>query len=140
MVLGYDFWVWFTARAMTNIICLKNLIRLYWVTYDSKRQTAFIVHWEEFPKYDLLYASMWAARLLPREDQWSGVGPADDLPANFFGVFRVSKNISENPSCVPHQKTSGPRTDGEHHFMQQPSTSPLHPPPGFSSGTVTRNS
>jgi hypothetical protein len=58
MVLGYDFWVWFTARAMTNIICLKNLIRLYWVTYDSKRRMAFIVYWEEFPKYDLLYASM----------------------------------------------------------------------------------
>ncbi len=33
-VLGYDFWVWFTKRAMTNILCLKNLIRLYWVTYD----------------------------------------------------------------------------------------------------------
>jgi hypothetical protein len=33
-------------------------------------------------------------------------GPADDLPAIFFGVFRVSENISENPSCVlPHQKT-----------------------------------
>jgi hypothetical protein len=28
MVPGYDFWVWFTTRAMTNIICLKNLIRL----------------------------------------------------------------------------------------------------------------
>ncbi len=27
---------------------LKNIIRLYWVTYDSKRQTAFIVHQEEF--------------------------------------------------------------------------------------------
>jgi hypothetical protein len=53
MVLGYDFWVWFTARAMTNIICLKNLICLYWVTHDSKQRTAFNVHWEEFPKYDL---------------------------------------------------------------------------------------
>ncbi len=44
MVLGYEFWMWFTKRAMTNIICLKNIIRLYWVTYNSKRQTAFIVH------------------------------------------------------------------------------------------------
>ncbi len=48
MVPGYDFWVWFTTRAMTNNVCLKNLIRLYWVTYDSKRQMAFIVHREEF--------------------------------------------------------------------------------------------
>jgi hypothetical protein len=33
---------------MTNIICLKNIIRLYQVTYDSERRTAFIVHQEEF--------------------------------------------------------------------------------------------
>jgi hypothetical protein len=33
---------------MTNINCLKNLIHLYQVTYDSKRRTAFIVHREEF--------------------------------------------------------------------------------------------
>ncbi len=33
---------------MINVLCLKNLIRLYWVTYDSKRRMAFIVHWEEF--------------------------------------------------------------------------------------------
>ncbi len=48
MVPGYDFWVRFTTRAMTNIICLKNLIHLYRVTYDSKQQAAFIVHQEEF--------------------------------------------------------------------------------------------
>jgi hypothetical protein len=28
MVLGYEFWMWFTKRAMTNIICLKNIIHL----------------------------------------------------------------------------------------------------------------
>ncbi len=28
-VLGCDFWVWFTKRVMTNILCLKNLICLY---------------------------------------------------------------------------------------------------------------
>jgi len=33
---------------MTNILCLKNLIRMYRVTYDSERQTAFIVHREKF--------------------------------------------------------------------------------------------
>ena len=47
-VLGYDFWVWFTKQAMTNILCLKNLIWMYQVTYDSECQTAFIVHREEF--------------------------------------------------------------------------------------------
>ncbi len=48
MVLGYDFWVWFTTRAMTDIIFLKNLIRLYQATYNSKWLNAFMVHWEEF--------------------------------------------------------------------------------------------
>ena len=33
---------------MTHILCLKNLIRLYRVTYNSERPTAFIVHQEEF--------------------------------------------------------------------------------------------
>ncbi len=48
MVVGYEFWMWFTKRTMTNIIGLKNIIRLYQVTYDSKRRTAFIVHQKEF--------------------------------------------------------------------------------------------
>ncbi len=48
MVLGYETWMWFTKRAMTNIICLKNIIRLYRVTYDSEQRTAFIVHREEY--------------------------------------------------------------------------------------------
>jgi hypothetical protein len=55
MVPGYDFWVRFTTRAMTNIICLKNLICLYWVTYDSKQRTAFIVHREEFGLPNMIF-------------------------------------------------------------------------------------
>jgi hypothetical protein len=55
MVQGYNFWVWFTTRAITNIICLKNLICLYWVTYDSKCRTAFIVHWEELGLLNMIF-------------------------------------------------------------------------------------
>ena len=55
MVPGYDFWVWFTTRAMTNIISLKNLIHSYRVTYDSKQQMAFIVHWEEFGLPNMIF-------------------------------------------------------------------------------------
>jgi hypothetical protein len=55
MVPGYDFWVWFTTRAMTNIICLKNLICLYWGTYESKCRTAFIVHWEAFGLSNMIF-------------------------------------------------------------------------------------
>jgi hypothetical protein len=55
MIPGYAFWVWFTTRAMTYIICLKNLIHLYWVTYDSERWTAFIVHQEEFGLPNMIF-------------------------------------------------------------------------------------
>ncbi len=40
---------------MTYIICLKNLIRLYQVTYNSKRWTVFIVHCEEFGLPNMVY-------------------------------------------------------------------------------------
>ncbi len=43
------------SRAMTNIICLKNLIHLYWVTFDSKWWMAFIVHWEEFGLLNMIF-------------------------------------------------------------------------------------
>ncbi len=55
MVPGFDFWVWLTTRAMTDIICLKNLIRLYRVTYDSEQRTAFIVHREEFGLLNMIF-------------------------------------------------------------------------------------
>jgi hypothetical protein len=55
MVPGYDFWIWFTTKAMTSIICLKNLIHLYWVTDDSMRQMVFIVHWEEFGNRNMIF-------------------------------------------------------------------------------------
>jgi hypothetical protein len=41
---GYKFWIWFSKKAITNIICLKNLIKIYRVTYDSKVEMTFIVH------------------------------------------------------------------------------------------------
>jgi hypothetical protein len=55
MVPAFDFWVWFTTRAMTNIICLKSLIRLYWVTYDSERRRAFIVNHEVFGLPNMIF-------------------------------------------------------------------------------------
>jgi hypothetical protein len=41
---GYKFWVWFSKKATTNIICLKNMIKIYRVTYDSKVETTFVAH------------------------------------------------------------------------------------------------
>jgi hypothetical protein len=40
---------------MTNIICLKSLVHLYWVTCDSEQQMAFIVHWEEFGLLNMIF-------------------------------------------------------------------------------------
>jgi hypothetical protein len=34
--LGYKFWVWFSKQAVINTICLKNLIKIYRVTNNSK--------------------------------------------------------------------------------------------------------
>jgi hypothetical protein len=44
----YKFWVWFSKQAITNIICLKNLIKIYRVTYDSKVETTFVIHHQKF--------------------------------------------------------------------------------------------
>jgi hypothetical protein len=35
-------------KAITNIICLKNLIKCYWVTYDSKVDMTLVVHHSAF--------------------------------------------------------------------------------------------
>jgi hypothetical protein len=40
---GYNKTVWFSTRAITNIIALRNLIDQYRVTYDSD-DLMFIVH------------------------------------------------------------------------------------------------
>ncbi len=45
---GYKFLVWFSEDAIINIICLKNLIKIYRVTYDSKVDTIFVVHCSVF--------------------------------------------------------------------------------------------
>ena len=42
-VPGYDTRVWFSTRAITNVIALKDVIKQYRVTYDSNDQY-FVVH------------------------------------------------------------------------------------------------
>ena len=38
---------WFSKKAITNIICLKNIIKCYKVTYNSKVDTTFMVRRSE---------------------------------------------------------------------------------------------
>jgi len=48
-VTGYNQKVWFSSKAITNIIALHNIIQQYKVTYDSTERM-FVVHREKFNK------------------------------------------------------------------------------------------
>jgi hypothetical protein len=52
---GYKYLAWFSKKAITNIFCLKNLIKCYQVTYDSKLDTTFVIHRSAFGLPDLLF-------------------------------------------------------------------------------------
>ncbi len=52
---GYKYKLWFLRKAITNIICLKNLIKCYQVTYNSKVDTSFVVHRSADGLPDLLF-------------------------------------------------------------------------------------
>ncbi len=54
-ILGYRYLVWFSKKAITNIICPKNLIKYYQVTYESNLDTTFFVHCSAFGLPDLLF-------------------------------------------------------------------------------------
>ncbi len=45
---GYKYLVCYSKKATRNIICLKNLIKCYRVTYDSELDTTFVVHHSAF--------------------------------------------------------------------------------------------
>jgi hypothetical protein len=52
---GYKYLVWYSKKAIINIICLKNLIKCYRVTYDSKVDTTFVVDRSAFGLPDMLF-------------------------------------------------------------------------------------
>jgi hypothetical protein len=52
---GSKYLAWYSKKAITNIICLKNLIKCYRVTYDSKVDRTFVVHCSAFGLPDLLF-------------------------------------------------------------------------------------
>jgi hypothetical protein len=52
---GCKFWVWFSKKAITNIMCIRNLIKIYKVTYDSKVETTFVVNYHQFGLPDLFF-------------------------------------------------------------------------------------
>jgi hypothetical protein len=52
---GYKFKLWFSKKAITNIVCLKNLIKCYQVNYDGEVDTLFVVHCSAHGLADLLF-------------------------------------------------------------------------------------
>jgi hypothetical protein len=52
---GYMYLVWYSKKAITNIICLKKLIKCYRVTYNSKVDNTFVVHCSAFGLPDMLF-------------------------------------------------------------------------------------
>ncbi len=52
---SYKYLVWYSKKAITNIICIKNLIKCFWVTYDSELVTTFVAHCSVFGLPDLLF-------------------------------------------------------------------------------------
>ncbi len=52
---GYKFCVCVSKQAITNIICLKNLIKIYRVTYDRGVEMTFVIHCQQFGLPDLFF-------------------------------------------------------------------------------------
>jgi hypothetical protein len=52
---GYKCWVWLSEKAITNIIYLRKLIKIYRITYDSKVETTFVIHCQQFGLHDLFF-------------------------------------------------------------------------------------
>jgi hypothetical protein len=52
---GYKYLFWYSKKAITNIICLKILIKCNCVAHDSKVDTTFVVHHNAFGLPDLLF-------------------------------------------------------------------------------------
>ena len=52
---GYSDPVWYSKRAITNILSLAKVGEQYHVTYDSRRDAAFIVHRQEFGLEDMVF-------------------------------------------------------------------------------------
>jgi hypothetical protein len=52
---GYMYLMWYSKKAITNIICLKNLIKCYRGAYDSKVDISFVVYRSAFGLPNLFF-------------------------------------------------------------------------------------
>ncbi len=79
---------------MTNILSLKNLIRLYRVTYDSEQRTAFIVHREEFGLPDMVF-------------DMHPCGLHVYYPEKIVGQYRFVQAVAENMTLFTKRQIDG---------------------------------
>ncbi len=54
-VENYEHPVWYSSKAITNILALKNVIKQYRVTYDSDELVSFVVHRERLGYPNLIF-------------------------------------------------------------------------------------
>ena len=88
---GYKFWVWFSKKPIINIICLKNGIKIYRVTYESELDTTFVVHCTQFGLPDVIF-EMHPCGL-------HGCHPKK------MGVFGFIQTVKDNMSCSASGKS-----------------------------------
>ncbi len=79
---------------MTIIICLKNLIHLYWVTYDSKRWMAFTLHQEEFGLPNMIF-------------DIHPCGLHVYYPEKFNGQYEFVQTVAENMKLFTERQIEG---------------------------------
>ncbi len=85
--------VWYSKKAITNIIRLKNLIRCVRVTYDSKVDTTFVVHCSAFGLPDMLF-------------EMHPCGLHVCYPKN-MGEFGFVKTVEDNMKLFSKQQIAG---------------------------------
>jgi hypothetical protein len=78
---GYPEDVWFSKRAITNIISLKNLRNVYLVTYNSEDGRGFVVHREAHGKPNMMF-----------KEHPSGLHYFDPFDNDFLFVNTVEEN------------------------------------------------
>jgi hypothetical protein len=90
---GYKYLVWYSKKAIRNIICLKNLTKCYRATYDSELDTTFVVHCSAFGLPDLLF-----------EMHRCGVNIC--YPKK-MGEFRAVQTVRDNMKLFSKQQIAG---------------------------------
>ncbi len=90
---GYKYLVWYSKKAITNIICLNNLIKCYRVTYNSEVDTTFVVQRSAFGLPDMLF-------------EMHPCGLNVCYPKN-MGEFGFSQMVEDNMKLFGKQQMAG---------------------------------